>query len=133
MRWARVLAIGAAVAMAQQTDEVRVSAHVYSPPQLHLTAQANLVPLEVVVRDARGHAVSGLKQSDFEVLDEGKPREIAAFSVSTRDVLEAAAPAPAHTSTAVEGVPAAAAKPSAPRRSPMSPRTFTDAASVRSG
>jgi len=119
MRWARVLAIGAAVAMAQQTDEVRVSAHVYSPPQLHLTAQANLVPLEVVVRDARGHAVSGLKQSDFEILDEGKPREIAAFSVSTRDALEAAAPAPAHTSTAVEGVPAAAAKPSAPRRSTM--------------
>ena len=105
--------------MAQQTDEVRVSAHVYSPPQLHLTAQANLVPLEVVVRDARGHAVSGLKQSDFEVLDEGKPREIAAFSVSTRDALEAAAPAPAHTSTAVEGVPAAAAKPSSPRRSTM--------------
>ena len=121
MRWGGVLAVGAAVAMAQQTDEVRVSAHVYSPPQLHLTAQANLVPLEVVVRDARGHALSGLKQSDFEVLDEGKPREIAGFSVATRDALEASAsvPATARTSATVESAPAATAKASTPRRSTM--------------
>jgi VWFA-related protein len=120
MRWGGVLAVGAAVALAQQTDEVRVSAHVYSPTQLHLTAQASLVPLEVVVRDGRGHALSGLTQSDFEVLDEGKPREITAFSVSMRDVLEAAAAAPAHVSTtAVEIVPETAAKAGTPRRSTM--------------
>ena len=119
MRWGGVLACGMAMAWAQQTDEVRVSAHVYSPPQLHITAQANLVPLEVVVRDAGGHALGGLKQSDFEVLDEGKPREIAGFSVLTRDSLETAAPAPAQTSTTVESVPAAAAKASPPRRSTM--------------
>ena len=120
MRWGGVLAVGAAVALAQQTDEVRVSAHVYSPTQLHLTAQASLVPLEVVVRDGRGHALSGLTQSDFEVLDEGKPREITAFSVSMRDVLEAAAAAPAHVSTtAVETVPETAAKAGTPRRSTM--------------
>src|ERR1700733_7060914 len=99
MRWAGILAVGACLVSAQQTDEVRVSAHAYAQPQLHLTAQANLVQLEVVVRDPRGHAGGGLKQGDFEVLDEGKPRDIAAFSVVTRDALPIAASAAVGAST----------------------------------
>src|ERR1035441_9499051 len=71
----------ALIAGAQEADEVRVSAHVYIPPQIRLTVQAQLVQLEVVVRDSRGQAVSGLKQGDFEILDEGKPRAMTAFSV----------------------------------------------------
>ena len=62
----------------------------YTPPQLRLTAQAQLVQLEVVVRDSHGQPVAGLKQGDFDVLDEGKPRAIAGFSVETRGL------APAH-------------------------------------
>ena len=69
---------------AAQSDEVRVSAHNYVPPQLRLTVQTQLVEMDVTVRDARGQVVSGLKQSDFEILDEGKAREIAAFVVETR-------------------------------------------------
>jgi VWFA-related protein len=117
MRWAGVLAAGAVMAAAQQTDEVRVSAHAYTPPQLHLTAQASLVQLEVVVRDARGHAVGGLKQGDFEILDEGKPREIAAFSVVARE--PAPAPGPANTATPAESVPAGVTLPTAPLRSTL--------------
>jgi len=50
--WLAATAACAVIAAAQQApDEVRVSAHVYTPPQLRLTAQAQLVQLEVVVRD----------------------------------------------------------------------------------
>jgi hypothetical protein len=69
---------------AAQSDEIHVSAHPYVPPQIRLVVQSDLVQIEVAVRDPRGHAMSGLKQSDFEILDEGKPREITAFSVTTR-------------------------------------------------
>jgi hypothetical protein len=96
MRWLWAGAVCALVAVAQpaQQDEVRVSAHVYTPPQARLTAQVQLVQLEVVVRDPRGHAVGGLKQGDFEILDEGKPRAIAAFSVEARESASTA-PSPA--------------------------------------
>src|ERR1700678_558573 len=113
----RVVAFAACafIAASQQTDEVRVSAHVYTPPQLRLTAQAQLVQLEVVVRDAHGQPVSGLKKSDFEILDEGKPRDIAAFSMETRGHAPApdlaAAPAPSTTPS----VGAAPLVPPAPR------------------
>jgi hypothetical protein len=82
-----VLAAIAAIAVAQGTDEVRVSAHTYMSPQVHLTAQTNLVQLEVVVRDPRGHAAGGLKRTDFEVLDEGKASDILAFSLETREAM----------------------------------------------
>ena len=96
MRWAGILAAGifaagACLISAQPSDEVRVSAHAYIPPQLKLTAQTTLVQLEVVVRDPRGHAVGGLKQGDFEILDEGKPRAISGFSVETREAMLAVA------------------------------------------
>jgi hypothetical protein len=84
MRRTGILAVSALLAAAQ-SDEIRVSAHPYTPPPLRLSVQSDLVQLEVTVRDPRGHAVSGLKPCDSEILDEGKPREINAFSVSTRD------------------------------------------------
>jgi VWFA-related protein len=94
MRSTGILAACALLAAAQQSDEVRVSAHIYTPPQLRLTAQTQLVQLEVVVRDAHGRAVEGLKQADFEILDEGKPRTIAAFSVESRGQSPATAAPP---------------------------------------
>ncbi len=106
------------IAAAQQTtDEVRVSAHVYTPPQLRLTVKAQLVQLEVVVRDPHGQAVSGLKQADFEILDEGKPRAIAAFSVETRGHAQAnaLAAAPAPSTTASVGALPAMPIPAPPR------------------
>ena len=109
MRWGALLAAAAIGAIAQQNDEVRVSGHPYTPPQLHLTAQTSLVELEVVVRDSRGQSVGGLKQDDFEILDEGKPRGVAAFSVVTRASLQAAM------------APAAGNNPSAPAAVPQAP------------
>ncbi|MEI9971516.1 MAG: VWA domain-containing protein [Ignavibacteriota bacterium] len=119
MKWGALLAFTTAIAAAPQRDEVRVSAHAYSQPQLHLTAQTNLVQLEVVVRDPRGRAVTGLKQSDFEVLDEGKPSEIAAFSMMSRDEKPAGtatpdSPIPSPFEAVVVGRP-----PEPPRRSTL--------------
>ncbi len=133
MRWFVILAVTAIGASAQQVDEgritalpaqqsgeVRVSAHAYAPP-LHLTSQTTLVQLEVVVRDSRGQARGGLKQADFEVFDEGKPRDIAAFSVETREAMQAVPPVTmtAKTSTTVEPTPSTKTAPAPPRRSTM--------------
>jgi VWFA-related protein len=128
MRWlAAWLAVATAcafIAAAQQApDEVRVSAHAYTPPQLRLTAQAQLVQLEVVVRDPHGQAVSGWKQADFEILDEGKPRAIAAFSVETRghEPAPEVAATPAPATTASPGAP-----PHVPPPAPRSTLLFFD-------
>jgi VWFA-related protein len=40
-----------------------------------------LVPISAVVRDPRGRLVTGLKASDFEVIDHGEPRPIVDFQV----------------------------------------------------
>ena len=42
----------------------------------------NLVDVRVVVRDAQGHPVRGLKKQDFQLLDDGKPQVITRFSVN---------------------------------------------------
>jgi VWFA-related protein len=43
--------------------------------------EVNLVPVRVVVRDAKGNAVGGLRKEDFQLFDRGKPQEIKEFSV----------------------------------------------------
>ena len=104
---------------AAQSDEVRVRADVYTPPQLRLSVQSQLVQLEVVVRDRHGHAVGGLKQGDFEILDEGKPRAMAAFTVETAQPAPASELAPAGSSAASATSQPATPPPAAPPRSTL--------------
>ncbi len=66
------------------TPEVRVSSAPYvAPSPYSLRVETRLVDVDVVVRDAHGHAAAGLKQSDFQVLDDGKERVITSFLVDT--------------------------------------------------
>jgi VWFA-related protein len=62
------------------------------PPDSGITLQVhvNSVLVPVVVRDAQGHAVGNLKQEDFKVFDQGKPRQISGFTMQQGPPLEAA-------------------------------------------
>ncbi|MGH9734284.1 MAG: VWA domain-containing protein [Candidatus Acidiferrales bacterium] len=75
-----------------------------------LRSRTNLVRVRVVVRDAKGNAVSGLTRSDFRLFDDKKPRTISYF------LAEAPPPSPAiaeakPSSGAAKNLPAAAAPP----------------------
>jgi VWFA-related protein len=75
--------------------------------------ETKLVELIVAVRDWNGHAIRALKREEFRIFDEGKEREIAAFSEeaaggSAAPASSAAAPSPA------PGVAATAKPPDAP-------------------
>ncbi|MFZ0434064.1 MAG: VWA domain-containing protein [Candidatus Acidiferrales bacterium] len=45
--------------------------------------RVNLVPVRVIVRDAKGRAVGNLTRDDFMVLQDGKPQTITNFTVET--------------------------------------------------
>ena len=73
--------IGCALLFGQSPPkEVAIRTHPYTPPSSILRAHASLVETGLVVRDASARPVGGLQASDFEVLDDGVPRPIVAFS-----------------------------------------------------
>jgi VWFA-related protein len=51
--------------------------------QVPLESHANLVPVRVVVHDARGQAVENLQKDDFQIKQDGKLQFITHFSVET--------------------------------------------------
>lgn len=76
-----------AVISAGQTlspDEVRIRSGPYHPQAPTLRVQTNEVQVGVVVRDGKGHIVSGLKPEDFKIYDDGKEQPISEFSIETR-------------------------------------------------
>ena len=74
----RLLAVTAAsfVLLAQQQNQ-RASLPETGRPTF--TTRSNLVIVDVTVRDKAGKIIEGLKQSDFAVLEDGKPQKIAVF------------------------------------------------------
>jgi len=52
---------------------------------ISFSTSVNLVPVKVVVRDKEGHPVGNLKQSDFELRDNGKTQTIARFSIEATE------------------------------------------------
>lgn len=99
------------LSLLQSRQEVVIHTRAYSPPTT-LRAETNLVETPITVRDwALGHAVPGLHASDFEVLDNGIPQKITAFSeLSSNGQSVAPLSAPA-----IESPPPAAIPPPTPR------------------
>jgi|GEM_PF-5494998 len=54
-------------------------------PSFQLKVQGNLVIVRVVVRDAKGEPVRGLRKEDFKVFDEGKQQSITQFEEHSSD------------------------------------------------
>jgi len=60
--------------------EVVIRTHPYAPPSAILRANTSLVETGLIVRDSHGRSVSGLHATDFDVRDNGVPRQIVSFS-----------------------------------------------------
>ncbi len=91
-------------AAAQQTADSQ-----QAPPRIVVDVNRVLVP--VVVRDKQGRVVTDLKKENFQVLDDGKPHPVSAFTVERRA---------ATRSNAVSNPGGGAQPPSAPNASPQS-------------
>ena len=74
-----------------------LGAALLAPQQPTFRSTVDLVQVDVVVTDASGERVRGLKASDFTLVDRGKPQAIAAFEEVSRrhDDPPGAAPLPA--------------------------------------
>jgi VWFA-related protein len=93
-------------------DEIRWGSRLYVPPSANaIRVQTNVVQVPVVVRDSKGKAVAGLRQSDFQLFDDGHPVQIASFAV------ENSRTAPDHVAQTPKVVDASV--PEAPALAPM--------------
>ena len=64
------------------------------------------VTLDIVVRDKKGHAVTGLSASDFEVLEDGSKQKVESFEIFGRPPADAVTPETKAASPAVAAAPA---------------------------
>jgi VWFA-related protein len=101
----------AVAAMAQSPGEIRLHSAPYTLPPVVLVAQANTVPLTVVVRDESGKVIPGLTQDRFRLTDNGALQKLTSFHANS--AAAAAAPAPGAPATLT---PAPAAGPAAAPR-----------------
>ena len=76
------------------------------PPRARVTftANANLVIVDVTVKDKSGKAIDNLTQNDFTVLEDGKPQKISVFEVQKLG-MEPAPPEPPPTLDDVNAIP----------------------------
>ena len=95
-RWIALLAMvsGLSVSGAQGQQQGQAGAPATGNTQSEISTrstdaaikvQVNLVLVRVVVRDAGGKVVPGLKQEDFQVFDKGRRQKISSFSVETTE------------------------------------------------
>jgi VWFA-related protein len=96
---------------AAEAPEVRARE---SAPPFQIRVETNLVMVKVVVRDAKGRPVTGLRKEDFRLSDGGKPQEITGFTVETAAPQAVAAPEAALVPAAPNPPPAPAPAVAAP-------------------
>jgi VWFA-related protein len=77
-----VLAVPMLQGQAAQSDEIKIASQSYVPEETGaIKVQSTIVDLTVTVRDANGKLVTGLKQSDFEIWDQGKKQTVSGFNM----------------------------------------------------
>jgi VWFA-related protein len=98
-----VVAAAPLLAQSFSEDEFRWGSRPYTPnPPNAIRVQTRIVQVPVVVRDADGKSVGGLKKDDFQLFDNGHQVEIASFTVENANAQPARAASPAPTVNAVE-------------------------------
>ena len=91
--------------------EVSIRSWPYSPTPPELRVRANEVQVGMVVRDSKGHVVSGLTQRDFAVYDDRKQQSLSSFSVEHRQVFDASGAVEPPPSTQPNAQPPAPPRP----------------------
>jgi VWFA-related protein len=80
-RQVRVLLRAAFLSAVAASTSFLASAQQQPAPSATFQVEVNFVDIDAVVTDERGNFVGDLTKDDFELLDDGKPQEISAFSL----------------------------------------------------
>jgi len=73
-----VAALGAAIAAQQPSPAPQTPA---DQPPVTFRVEVNYVEVDAFITDAQGKPVTDLTVNDFEVLEDGKPQKVSAFSL----------------------------------------------------
>jgi VWFA-related protein len=84
--------LSAAIAAAQQAPPPQERPPAQEPPPVTFRVEVNYVEVDAVVTDAQGRIVTDLTQADFEVLEDGRPQKVAAFSLVNLPIERAVRP-----------------------------------------
>ncbi len=76
--------IAAALALLLAASGFTLAQEAHPAPSFQLQMNVDRLLIPVMVRDRQGHTVGDLKREDFRVFDNGKPRDISAFTVERR-------------------------------------------------
>ena len=99
----------------EQLSRASAAAGQQSEPVPTIRVDVRQVIVPVLVHDKDGHQVSGLKQSDFRVLEDGAEQTITAFQVETSGQAAIEAEPATVATAAKEAQPAATAEPAQPK------------------
>jgi VWFA-related protein len=80
MRFSAALAVAALSAVALGAQQPPAPAAPAQPPPPTFRVEVNYVEVDAVVTDALGNVVSDLTADEFEVLEDGRPQKVTAFS-----------------------------------------------------
>ena len=66
-----------------------------APAEVTFKSEANLVVIDVAVKDKSGKVIPGLNKQDFTILEDGKPQQLSVFEFQQLDAEEPPPPVPA--------------------------------------
>jgi VWFA-related protein len=80
-----------------QSSTASTSRQAPQPPVIRSTT--HLVQVTVVVQDEKGNSISGLREEDFAIFDQGRKQDVAVFTAKDSDEMRAAHVFPANVFT----------------------------------